>query len=535
MANLTAFNAQTLAAVKASTPNAINIVFNQLLKKSTASTTNVFHKLFMGPDGKLGYPCCKISDLTKTAGDTVHFTKHGGFRQAPVLGEADRNGKEAKPVFGTHKVVIDFQWFGAAYTRKMIRQMAAGDGVMTAVVEELNNTQGALLTDFGMQRLLQRSVASWNIFYPNGRQSVAALTKTDVFSPTIIERAAARAATLGTKPISNAKLASGVQIPKYLYFAPNDVLQSLFADTAWLNRGYYSEDRGKMNTFTEGGFADWRGQTIFNWNVVDEDQNTGPIGSFFNPKAKLGVAVTTGTAAVVLYGGGAGYDSGAAVAADYFRHFSGNISFLQYEGEVLAADTNDYFVVVWNHIASSNGGDAGKWGFYRYIGSTGNAGTTITTAAYSATTSRKGGRLSATANGGGADTRDTTVGNIAWSASLNTEYHPVGAPMFLANANGDIIGYVGLLGSESLLYGFGGGAMGDPSSSIGMWSNYKPKGADIQGSVAFEDRQQVGMKIQNSVELVTGCDVALDTQGLPRNYIMIPVVYVPPEIGNTGL
>ena len=110
----------------------------------------------------------------------------------------------------------------------------------------------------------------------------------------------------------------------------------------------------------------------------------------------------------------------------YFKGFS-NWDYQWMEGQAANPDTSNRYVLIYNLIDSNGGlaGDAGKWGFYRY---TVNSGNTLTTAAYAANDPNaaagaggpSGGRLGGTANGGGADTRHTIVGNVNWNATVNT-------------------------------------------------------------------------------------------------------------------
>lgn len=509
VANITT---QTAAAIRSANPNSINTLFSDLLKRSSGNTGDVFRR-WEGPDGALGYPVQRVTDLSKTAGEIVHFTKHGGLRNKPVLGEATLRGNEKKLSFGTHQVRIDFVRNASAVTRKQIRLMAAGKSVTQAIADELDMWLGGIRTDFIMQRWRQRAVAGHNLYIPNSRGSVGGLTSTDVISTSIIDYAASRLATIGAQPIRNATAKSGATIPKYLFFAPSDVLLPLRSDDIYFQRNIHLEQRGEDNSITEGSYSDWYGNTIFSWNVVDDDSD-GPIGSFFNAKAKLGEAIAAGTGVLTIKGGGSGYTA----STDYFRHFDGNIAFLQYESESISADTNVYYLKIWNHVASAATGDQGKWGMYSYTGSTGNSGATITTTE----------RLGATASG----TRVTTLGNVTYDASKHATDHPVGAPIYQCNANGEVIGYVGALGTGAANIAYGGGAAGDPSASINGGTDFKPSKSGVSGSGRFMEREDYGMIISSAIEAVMGVDVSLDTAGKPRGFVLVPVVFFPPEIGS---
>jgi len=501
------FNSQNGAGIRSANPNSINVLFSNLLKRSTGNTGDVF-KRFEGPDGALGFPICRVTDLNKAAGETVHFTRHGALKAKPILGEATLRGNEEKLRFGTHQVRIDFVRNASSWTRKQLRLMAVGKSVPEAIADELDLWLGGIRTDFIMQRWLQRAVAGHNIYYPNNRGSIGALTASDVISPNVIEYATSRLATIGAPAIRNATSKAGAQIPQYLFFAPGDVFLPLYSNDDYVNRNIHSENRGDQNTITEGGFSNWRGQTLFHWNTVDDDHN-GPIGSFFNAKAKLGEAISAGTGVVTIKGGGSGNTTGP----DYFRYFSGNIAFTQYEGESISADTTVYYLKIWNHTGAS----AGKWGMYSYTGSTDNLGTTITTLE----------RLGSAAS----STRVTTLGSVTWDAAVNSDAHPVGAPIYQCNSKGQVIGYVGALGSGASLIAYGGGAMGDPSTAVNGRTNYQPRSMSLSGSMSFTDTDDYSMQVAAAIEGVMGVDVSKDTAGAPRGFVLVPVVYNPPEIG----
>ena len=522
----TPFNYQTAEAVRTAAPNAVNVVFNELLRRGSTETEDPFAQ-WMGaesPNGLSGAPISRIKDLTKSPGEKINFTKMRGLNPAPRVGEDPLMGNETIARFGTHDVTIDYARAGTAYTRRQIMLMAAGKGVPMALADTVGRIAGLIRRDFIMQRLRERVTLGRNLFFPtSGRSSVNALQSTDKFTTDTINRSSGQLLTIGGKPISSRKLVNGATVAQFLYFGPNAVLTPLWDDATYNNASQYSAARGDDNVLFSGGFQNWRGNRVFHWNVINED-TTGPIGSYFNPEAELGVAVAAGTAALALKGGGVRYLSGETPAIDYFRYFPGGSSIgKQYTNETRASDTGDYFI----KAIVTSGADAGKWGFFRYVGDL-NIGTGVTTDSFSSTTGRKGGRLGGTANAGGADTRDTTCGYVAWDSTKNTEALPVGTRMYLANAYGNVIGYVGVLGSDSVLLAEGGGAGDISDRSIVGATNYNPKrGSVVDGSTILNSADDYGMRISIAMEMIFGVDVPKNTAGEYYAHGLIPCVYTP--------
>jgi hypothetical protein len=244
--------------------------------------------------------------------------------------------------------------------------------------------------------------------------------------------------------------------------APHPALTELRQSAQWQSATQYAGVRGKDNPLFSGDFIPWDGHAILP-HYIEDDDSYGPIGSAFAPKAYLGVAIAAGTAALTIQGG---YNAAGAAQANpggagtgpiYFGFFE-NYDWQWVEGQTANPQTGDQFVIIYNLVDSNNGaaGDTGKFGFYRYQV---NSGYTLTTAAYSSSAGEGGGRLSATANSGGADTRHTTVGDVTFNSGLNTENHPSGSLIIQSNILGVPYGYSALLGAGSAMRGYGEGGI----------------------------------------------------------------------------
>lgn len=512
----TAPSAYTAASLRTDTPNAVYLAYNEKLRRSGQITTNPFRALTALDNGgkeingMSGAPISIISDLSTMGGEKVRFTKFRGTNQKAKLGEQTLMGTEAKIKFGTYDVVVDHVRVGTAYTRKQLLLLAKGNQLVQTVIENTDRDLGLKQRDFILQRLVERTTAGRNLLFPNtSRSTVDTMTSADTISTDAIARIGRQMTTIGAAPINNKKLRNGACIAQYLFFGPEDVLAPLYSDTSYNNAAQYALQRGEDNVFFAGGFVPWRGQQIWHWNVIDED-TSGPIGTYLNPKAALGVAISAGTAVIALKGGGAGYSAGDSPAIDYFRYFPGGSSIgAQYESETRASDTGIYYIKIVHPTS-------GKWGFYRYTGND-NIGTGITTHATA-------GRLAASASVSAA----TTVGSVTWDAAKNTEDLPVGSMMYWANASGQILGRIGALGSDAVLLANGGGAMGMNSSIAYSPKSIKGVTELISGSGSVgSEGDDYGMVQSVAAEAIFGVDVPLNTLGQYQNHAIVPVVYTP--------
>ena len=367
--------------------------------------------------------------------------------------------------------------------------------------------------DFILQRLVEKVALGRNLILPDpSKSSIDALRSTDTFSTDVIDNVAGVLTQIGAKPISSRTLKNGAKVPNYLFFGPSECLKSLNKDSAYQNANRYAADRGADNVLFAGGYNDWNGQKVWHWDIVRED-TTGPIGTYLNPIAECGQAITSGTTAITLRGGGLNPDFSGSLPSDHFRYFpSGNQIGHQYEDETRASNTNKYYI----KAVVQTGSDAGKWCLYRYTGDD-NAGTGIVIDQ----------RLGAASSG----IKATTVGAVTFDSTYHTEAIPQGSMFYLANAYGQVIGNVLAVGSDAALLAYGSGAMGDDGNTYG----FDPRGVEAISNMAkgkgVGAGDDYGMVQALAAEGIFGADVPLNSQGQYVNHVLIPVVYVPPTGG----
>jgi N4-gp56 family major capsid protein len=460
-----------------------------------AERSNVFTKL-EGPDGS-AKPVWRKDDFKKGKGDTITFTSVARLGAQARQGSQVLVGSEEQAKLGTFPLQIDIKRHATGQTTK--------HKLLTAI--QLEGYYAAMLGDHcgwtmesDMMMSLRLMAGNYNTSWAGNRGSINALKSADVLTPSLIESAGELGRTNSARPVILGKGDQGDwTIPSYLVVSPHPALTELRQSAQWQQAMSYAADRGVKNPIFTGDFIPWDGHAILP-HYIEDDDSYGPIGSAFAAKAYLGVAIAAGTAALTIQGGfnaaGAALANpgGAGTGPAYFQFFE-NYDWQWVEGQTANPQTGDQFVIVYNLIDSNNGaaGDTGKFGFYRYAT---NNGYTLTTTAYSATAGRGGGRMSATGNTGGADTRHTTVGNVTFSAGINTENHAAGSLVLQSNSYGVPYGYSVLLGRGAAMRGYGEGAM-----------------------QKIENTQDFGFKKDVGYMATYGQTPYFDTNNIPRRYI----------------
>ncbi len=370
------------------------------------------------------------TDLSKGGGDKVFFNTIASLGGDGVHGDEVLEGNEEALTIGSYSCQVDFIRHAVGLTKKDIEFLSAGRSIEAAAAP-------LVATWLGRKRqrdMLMKFIASavgLNTIRPNNRATRDDLTASDALSTGIIGQANAIASSLGARPVNI--MATGYsKVFEYLFLATEDSLAPLANSSSWLQAQQNAGVRGDENVLFSGGYTRWNGTTILHHKVVDAD-TPGPIGSPLLPKALLGDAVSAGTSAIALTGGGR---ASSGTANKYFECFSGAPYRYLESDSATSTDTNTYYVVVIN----VSGADKGKWGFYSYTGSA-NDGNKIAIT----------NRLASAASGSAV----TTLGGVTWDASKNTTVHPTGSVVLQANKNGVPVGYSVLMGAGAGLRAYG--------------------------------------------------------------------------------
>ncbi len=248
---------------------------------------------------------------------------------------------------------------------------------------------------------------------------------------------------MGGRPCEVATV-RGSPVYKYCLIGTTPGLFSLKQDPDYKEvvRNAMPREKYDENPLFEGGYTDLDGHRIVEFNPIDPDGYAWS-GSWFNAKAFLGTAITAGTAAFAITGGG----SAAAAAItniDYFRFFP-NFAFEFLPNDIYVPGSTQQYLLIVNPKNAAV--DPGKVGMYGYT--TGNNGNTITI----------NQRLAPVQNG---PTALLAVGNVTWNTGpwaanggMHTQTHPIGATIVLCNANGVPIGDTIMMGAMAMLRGYG--------------------------------------------------------------------------------
>jgi N4-gp56 family major capsid protein len=459
---------------------------------------NIFSKL-EGPDGSMK-PIWRKDDFRKSKGDVITFTTLDPLGAQPRTGSALLTGFEEDMNMGTFSLQIDFKRHATGQTLK--HKMLTAIELEASYAKALGQHCGwAQETDAMMS--FRKMAGTWNTSWAGNRGSINKLQSADTLTTSLIETAGTYGRTVGALPVKMSDGESGLwSIPHYLVVAPHISLQDLRQTTQWQQSANYAAERGKGNPLFSGDFYDWDGHAILPHETQDVS-GFSPIGSSWVGKAYLGVPIAAGTAAVTIQGGfnaqGAsmanpgGNGSGPA----YFQFFE-NYDWQWVEGQTANPDATDRYCLIYNTSEFTVGdGSIGKFGFYRYEV---NNGYVLTTAAYSGVAGIGGGRLSVTANTGGADTRHTSVGNVTFTAGVHTENHPAGSYVIQTNSYGVPYCYSMLLGQGSMLRGYG----------------------EVEGEAGMKmihQEQDYGMKKTIGYMIVYGQTPYYDSFNIPRRFV----------------
>jgi hypothetical protein len=279
-----------------------------------------------------------------------------------------------------------------------------------------------------------------NLLIGGGKNSESLLVSADGLSYDDIMFMGQALKPMGGRP-GEVGTVRGSPVLKYTLVGTTPGLYSLKSDSDYkqIVREAGPREKYDENPLFEGGYMDLDGHRIVEYNPIDPDGYAWS-GSWFNAKAFLGEAITAGTAAFAIKGGG----SAAAAAItniDYFRFFP-NFAFEFMPLDVYTPGSTEQYLLIVNPRNAVT--DPGKVGMYAYT--TGNNGNQITITK----------RLASVQNG---PVALSTVGSVTWNtgvwADKHTETHPIGATIVLCNAKGVPIGDSVMMGAMAMLRGYG--------------------------------------------------------------------------------
>jgi len=432
----------TLAAMD---PNSVRKLWSKGAQAAEAST-DFFQQMEGGTERSLIWT---QTDLSKGVGQEMTFTTESGFYNEPKYGE---ELFEASTDFETvdissYPLKVDFVRNSVRSSERMEEVM----GMRGEIVSKFNVKLGEWLGRLKTEQVLATTMLKLNVenvLYANGK-TLATLSSADTLAWDEIITGAQSMKPLGGLPANISGATSDQPIWSQAVVATEAALLSLKTDSDYKTVLQNGDVRGRGNTIFKGGYASIDGHTILPYNPIDHD-GVGAVGSFLNPKAFLGVAITADTdgAALEIKGGGNATDA-AKTAKLFFKYFPGHAYKFVDTGAYAASDfagsagadydTEEKFFLICN----TSGADAGKFGMYAYT--TGNNGHKITVTK----------RLAVGTTG----INETTIGNVTWNTGVwetkHTSAHPIGSLIVPCNAKGVPFGDTLFLGQSFMLRGYG--------------------------------------------------------------------------------
>jgi hypothetical protein len=372
------------------------------------------------------------TDLSKGQGSIMNFTTQSGFYGKGKRGDAlfENSGDFETIRQGNFKLKIDFIRNAVRTNKRMEEILGMKGDIESGVNVELGKWLGREKTK-EVFALFFHKLPEANVVFAGGK-TLDTLKSADIFRWQEAVTAGHTLLPLGGLPANIAKRGSKSPIYSQSFISSTTALMGFKLDSGWQTVLQNGDKRGAGNTIFAGGYPSIDGHTIVPYNPIIHD-GVGPMGSFINPQAFLGnAALTAGTTARVVYGGGNADDH---AEADFFQYFAGApYSFVDTGAITPEAALTKYFV-----IYNLTGADAGKWGMYGYTG--GNDGNKITSTIH----------LGATVAG----VQNTTVGGVVYDAALNTTAHPLGSMIIPVNSFAVPIGDTIVMARSAILRGYG--------------------------------------------------------------------------------
>lgn len=389
-------------------------------------------------------PIMVINDTSVIKGLKFRITSRAGYYGRGKSGDDifSQPTDFEQDVINNNEVDADYLRDASSSTTRTDEYLGTMNEIANGQAEELGKWMGReKAARMGM--LFRLRGGSENLLYGGGRTSQDALKSADglVFNDILFMGQALK--PMGGRPCEIA-MKNGSPIYKYCVMGTTPGLFTLKQDITYQNHLDNAAPREKYdeNPLWTGGYMDIDGHRIEEFNPVDPDGYAWS-GSWFNPKAYLGAAITAGTTAFTLYGGGSAA-AAAVTTIDYFRFFSG-FAFPWTPSDVYVPTSATRYVLICNPkgAVTADNPDPGKFGFYSYT--TGNTGNTI------AITGRLGPSV--------AGVQNTTIGGVIWNtgvwANINSYIHPIGSTIIETNSYGVPIGDTIMFGAMAAMRGYG--------------------------------------------------------------------------------
>lgn len=401
-----------------------------------------FFEQFEGPGEDS--PIQTASDLNKDAGEAVHFRTMEGLYGEGVMGDELVGDKSEPFVVGGYDLIVDYLRHATERTKRLETKLAIVEELRKGVPIQLGKWMGRKKTQRLMMMFREKGGAANNA-YANKKASRDALKSGDIIRMDDITNNGQVLKTNGGQPAMVGTDANGGDFKRFITIPIGEAATNMQTSSDYKQAQRDAGLRGGENLIFKGGFDVITGHIIKPYDPIDH-AGAGSIGSPWNPKAKLGGAITAGTTVIDILGGGTAIN-GTKLDPRYFEFFS-NYAYRFQPSDVLAPNTatERYFLIINPSNAVT---DPGKACFYAFT--SGNNGNKITITK----------RLGPTTTGA----QYATIGNVTWETGAwltgasgfagCTQTHPVGATILETNSYGVPFGKFLMIGAKAAKRAYG--------------------------------------------------------------------------------
>lgn len=433
--------ANTGDGLKAMAPEAVRTLWQQGVD-IFEQTGDPFSQFEGGPDSIIE----TITDTSKGAGMTIHFTPRSGFYGEARLG-SERFTDPAhfdKIKIGHDLLTVDYLRWGTSYDARMEELMGMRNEIIATNNVEIGNWMAREKGGRMAATILWKS-RSDNYLIAGSRANIHALQSTDTLSVDEVIGMNAFARPRGGLPAMISTDENGNAIWGNQVLATTAAVTGLKFDPDYKLIIKDSDVRGSGNLAFKGGIKSIDGNAVREWIDVDHDGD-GAIGTPFNPKAYLGVPITADTTTFNITGGGSLNSAGASTALFFkwfpkfaFRFLVNDVlsDFSLQDLHTVSANTRFYVTIV-NPRNTGDAANDGKHCIYEVNVNNGNVLQVVR-------------RLGPTATGAAV----TTLGGITWDGAKHTQVHPSGALIYRSTDKGVPFGYTPMLLKAALRRGYG--------------------------------------------------------------------------------
>ena len=449
-------------------------------KKVIKSTKERFiFRHFVGGEGS-AMPIVKKQDLSVGAAQMVKFITVAQLRGHGTLGENVLETATEKVINGSFSINVDYLAHAVSWTQSFAKIGPAGRNIDQWSSDALGDWWSRRQDDdfqIKMREAARLSYPTTTTYLVGGRANEAAIISTDTLTTTEIEVTKGVLISNGATPISMETDTNGVDVPKFIYFGPDQFLRRLRSSTNYLQSLQYAGVRGAGNELFSGKYPLWDNNVMFVHNVQADSAN-GRQGSPLYPMAFLGTALTNGCTTTIV---GGGHLPAALVseagAGDYFANFRG-FAWKIYDGESTPSDTATYYAMIYDV--------AGTYEIFSYT---------------AACVSADGSQMTTVTRG----TAGNFAGNVAAQAvSRFTNVHARGAIIVPCSINGVVLNWALHMGAEALFHAVGSTEV-ERLVKTGGFANDKG------------EQRVVGYGIQG----IRGMEPFVDERGFAKNYVLV--------------